>query len=143
MKRGTLEALSVASLLLSLLAVCDMLVRLESPVLVTLDLICGVACIVGSAVSLLVGSVRRSVHQLCAEKLRLLPLRLGIAVALLLLGWYVNGASEALYGADSPMLADNGIRLFCQIFTMVLHVVLLGFRRRELEEEPKNPTRHL
>ena len=50
---------------------------------------------------------------------------------LFLLGWYVNGAMEALYGAESPVVADNGVRMFAVIATAVLHVYYLAFTRRK------------
>lgn len=54
-----------------------------------------------------------------------------LAAALFLLGWYVNAASAQLYGDGSPMVADNGVRMFAVIFTLVFHVIYLAFTRKK------------
>ena len=76
---------------------------------------------------------REAFQDACREGSPLLWLRTAVALLLFLLGWYVNGASEQLYGADSDMVANNGVRLFAIIFTLVAHVVYLAFTKRKQE----------
>ena len=141
MKKSVLDGLSVCGLLISLLAVCNMLAQREVAALSALYLAWGVFCVLGPAIVLLVPRIRQSFHRACASGVRLLGLRMTAALVLMLLGWYVHSASEALYGADSVQVAGNGLRMFCLIFNLVAHVVYLGFTKRPLTVEPPRATK--
>ena len=121
-------------LAISLVAVCDMLGRFELAILVGLDMAWGVACVAAMAVILLAPKARASFHEIALEGSRLLWLRMLLAIALFLLGWYVNGAMANLYGAESAMVADNGQRMFAVIATAVLHVFYFAFTRRKPDQ---------
>ena len=131
MTKRTLDALSLVGLAVSLTAVCDMLGRFESKILNSLYLIWGVACMAAVALVLLSYKARTNFHETCRGGSRLLWLRLAVSVLVFLLGWYVNAASVMAYGQDGPLVADNGIRMFSVIFTMVAHVFYFGFTKKK------------
>ena len=138
MKKSVLDGLSAAGLVLSLVAVCDLLGRFEVTALTFLYAAWGLFCILGCAVVMLVPSLRKKFHAACAGGSRLLLLRTVLALALFLLGWYVNSAMEALYGSGSSMVAGNHFRMLCLIFNLAAHVVYLGFTKRPLTVEPED-----
>lgn len=133
MNRNILDGISVAGLIISAAAVVDLLARWDQFPLVILYFVWGVACAAMVAIILLAYKVRKRFHEACRGGSPLLWLRLLIAIVLLLLGWYINAASTQLYGADSAMVANNGIRMFCVLFTMVFHVLYFAFTKKKTE----------
>ena len=131
MSKRSLDWLTLLGLAVATTAVCDMLGRWEFMVLKSLYLIWGIACVAAVALILLSSKGRSNFQKSCRGGSRLLWLRLTISVAVFILGWYVNAASVSLYGADSPMVADNGIRMFAVIFTMVIHVLYFAFTKKK------------
>ena len=130
MRKSVVEACTGVGLVVSLLAVLDMLARWDSPVLNALYLAWGLATAAAIVLVLIVKRVRLPFQTMAAGGSKLLGVRTAASILLLLLGWYVNGASTALYGADSAMVADNGGRMFCILFTVVAHVVYLAYTKR-------------
>lgn len=133
MNKRLFDVLTLVGLVISVAAVCDELARWNQPFLNALYLCWGVAAAASVAVILLFSKPREAFQDACREGSPLLWLRTAVALLLFLLGWYVNGASEQLYGADSDMVANNGVRLFAIIFTLVAHVVYLAFTKRKQE----------
>ena len=131
MNKRLLDGFTLLSLAVSATAVCDELARWDSAVLHVLYLCWGVAAAASVAIVLLFSKPRAAFQEACRAGSRLLWLRTALALLLFLLGWYVNGASAQLYGADSAQVAGNGARLFVMIFTLVAHVVYLGFTQRK------------
>lgn len=131
MSKRTLDLLTLLGLAVSATAVCDMLARWEFMALKSLYLIWGIACVAAVALILLSSKGRSNFQETCRGGSRLLWLRLAISAAVFILGWYVNAASVSLYGADSSMVADNGIRMFAVIFTMVVHVFYFAFTKKK------------
>ena len=131
MSKPAVNIATVLGLVISLISVCDMLGRFESMVLIVVYVAWGAACVAAMMLTLLFSKPRARFSELARSGSPLLWLRMLVAVALFLLGWYVNGAMEALYGAESPMVADNGVRMFAVIATAVLHVYYLAFTRRK------------
>ena len=134
MNRKTLDIISVVGLLICATAVADLLTRWDNTVLILLYFIWGVASAAMVAIVLLAYKVRQQVQEVCRGGAPLLGLRLALLVALLVLGWYINAASEALYGADSAMVANNGMRMFCVIFTTVFHVIYFAYTKKKPEQ---------
>ena len=133
MNKRLFDVLTLVGLVISAAAVCDELARWNQPFLNALYLCWGVAAAASVAVILLFSKPREAFLAVCREGSPLLWLRTVVSLLLFLLGWYVNGASEQLYGADSDMVANNGVRLFAIIFTLVAHVVYLAFTKRKQE----------
>lgn len=133
MNRKTLDIISVVGLLICATAVADLLTRWDNTILLLLYFIWGVASAAMVAIVLLAYKVRQQVQEVCRGGAPLLGLRLALSVALLVLGWYINAASEALYGADSAMVANNGIRMFCVIFSAVFHVIYFAYTKKKPE----------
>ena len=131
MNKLAVNLATVLGLAISLTAVCDMLGRFESMVLIVLYVAWDVACVATMMLTLLFSKLRARFSQLARSGSPLLWLRMLVSVALFLLGWYVNGAMEALYGEGSAMVADNGVRMFAVIATAVLHVYYLAFTHRK------------
>ena len=122
---------SLAGLAVSAAAVADLICRWELAALKGLYLAWGVALAASVAIILLSPKTRDAFHAACRGGSPLLVLRVALAAALFLLGWYVNAASAQLYGDGSPMVADNGVRMFAVIFTLVFHVIYLAFTRKK------------
>ena len=133
MNKRLIDGFTLVGLVISAAAVCDELARWNHPVLNALYLCWGVAAAASVAVILLFSKPREAFLTVCREGSLLLWLRTAVSLLLFLLGWYVNGASEQLYGADSAMVEGNGVRLFAIIFTLVGHVVYLAFTKRKQE----------
>lgn len=133
MNKRLFDVLTLVGLVISAAAVCDELARWNSPFLNAVYLCWGVAAAASVVVILLFSKPREAFQDACREGSPLLWLRTVVALLLFLLGWYVNGASEQLYGADSAMVEGNGVRLFAIIFTLVAHVVYLAFTKRKQE----------
>lgn len=133
MNKRTFTVASLLGLVISAAAVCDELARWNHPVLNAVFLCWGVAAAASVAVILLFSKPREAFQAVCRDGSRLLGLRTLLALLLFLLGWYVNAASEQLYGSDSPMVEGNGIRLFAIIFTLVAHVVYFAFTKKKQE----------
>lgn len=133
MNRKLLDGITIIGLMISAAAVADQLARWNKGLLVALYFVWGVACAAMIAVILLAYKVRQRFFEACRGGSPLLWLRLLLSVALLLLGWYVNAASEMVYGADSAMVANNGVRMFCVLFTMVFHVMYFAFTKKKTE----------
>lgn len=133
MNRKMLDGITIIGLIISAIAVVDQLARWDNMILVALYFVWGVASAAMIAVILLAYNVRKRFFEACRGGSPLLWLRLLLSVALLLLGWYINAASEQLYGADSVMVANNGVRMFCVLFTMVFHVMYFGFTKKKTE----------
>lgn len=133
MNRKLLDGITIVGLIASAAAVLDMLARWDQFALVVFYFVWGVASAAMIAVILLAYNVRKRFFEACRGGSPLLGLRLLLSVALLLLGWYVNAASEMVYGADSAMVANNGVRMFCVLFTMVFHVMYFAFTKKKTE----------
>lgn len=133
MNKRFFDFVTLLGLVVSAAAVCDELLRWDNPVLNAVYLCWGVAAAASVVVILLFSKPRAAFQAVCQEGSKLLGLRTVLALLLFLLGWYVNAASEQLYGADSDMVADNGVRLFAVIFTLVAHVVYFAFTKRKQE----------
>lgn len=133
MNRNILDGISVAGLLISAAAVVDLLARWDQFPLVVLYFVWGVASAAMVAIILLAYKVRQRFHEACRGGSPLLWLRLLLAIVLFLLGWYINAASVQLYGPESAMVANNGSRLFCVLFTMVFHVLYFAFTKKKTE----------
>ena len=131
MNKRFFDIFTLLGLAISAAAVCDELLRWDNPILNAVYLCWGVATAASVAVILLFSKPRAAFQDVCQEGSRLLGLRTVLALLIFLLGWYVNGASEQLYGADSPMVEGNGVRLFAIIFTLVAHVVYFAFTKRK------------
>ena len=133
MNRKLLDGITITGLIISGVAVADLLIRWNTALLVYIDLAWGIVCATLVGLVLLASKVRQRFQTACQGGSRLLGLRLLLAVVLMVLGWYINAASEALYGADSPMVADNGVRMFCVIFTAVFHVIYFAYTKKKTE----------
>ena len=127
------DLFSLLGLVVSAAAVCDELLRWDNAILNAVYLCWGVAAAASVAVILLFSKPRAAFQAVCREGAKLLGLRTIVALLLFLLGWYVNAASEQLYGAGSDMVEGNGVRLFAVIFTLVAHVVYFAFTKRKQE----------
>lgn len=133
MNKRLLDGFTLLGLVISAVAVCDELARWNHPVLNALYLCWGVAAAASVVIILLFSKPRQAFQTTCEEGSFLLGLRTVAALLIFLLGWYVNGASEQLYGSDSPMVEGNGVRLFAIIFTLVAHVTYFAFTKRKRE----------
>ena len=133
MNRSLFDGISVAGLVICATAVADLLARWNYGALVMLYFVWGVACAAMVAIVLLSPKVRQQFQSICSGGSPLLGLRMILSVALLVLGWYINAASEALYGTDSAMVDNNGVRMFCVIFTAVFHVIYFAFTKKKKE----------
>lgn len=133
MNKRLFDGFTLLGLVISAAAVCDELAHWDNGILNAVYLCWGVAAAASVVVILLFSKPREAFQEVCREGSRLLWLRTLLALLLFLLGWYINGASEQLYGADSEMVSGNGVRLFAVIFTLVAHVVYLAFTKRKQE----------
>ena len=133
MNKRLCDGLTLLGLAISAAAVCDELARWNHPVLNAVYLCWGVAAAAAVAVILLFSKPREAFQTMCRTGSRLLGLRTAAALALFVLGWYINAAAEHLYGTGSSMVEGNGVRLFAVIFTLVAHVVYLAYNKRKPE----------
>lgn len=131
--RRIFTGISVAGLAVSACAVADMLMRFGIAQMRWLYLIWGAAMALGVASVLLFPKARSNFQALCAVRARLLGLRLALAIALFVLGWYINAASTQLYGEASEMVTGNGFAMFAILFTMVFHVFYFGYTKKGAE----------
>lgn len=124
------DGVSLLGLVASGAAVCDMLLVWNMVWLQSAFVIYALAVFLTVAVVLVVKKANAYFSEACRQGPRLLALRLALALALFLLGWYVNAAMGAIHGKTSPEVAYNGARMLAVTATLVGYVFYFGFARR-------------
>jgi len=128
-ERKAFDLLSVLGLILSAVAVCDMLAKWNIAALRYADLLYGtiIASIVLSV--LFSRKIRENLIKACRGKPKLLLLRTILAALIALLGLYINSSMKYL-GMDETMTAYNGVRLIAVVFTLFGHIFYMGLTKR-------------